>query len=170
MGLKEILFSLFILGATIFPLFFNIQKSQNRVEKSLPDIKIENGTFHEFSPILSKKGDFKEVSYYVNNNSYLITKFNFLTKNEKKDEWVKLSSNKAEVKNNLIYFKTRAFYFSKDYNFSADNAIYNIKQKSLKGNNFKLFSKSFYGTGDSLVYLDNKIKASNIKYIIKDDK
>jgi hypothetical protein len=170
MGIKELFFASFILLVTVFPLFFSIEKEKNRDEKLLPDIKIVNGTFKEYSPLLSKEGDFETILYYMDRDSYLVSNFNFLKKDEVKDEWVKLSSKNAEVKKGFVYFKDKAFYFSNEYNLSAYNMIYDIKQKSLQGKDFELFSNKFYGHGDSFVYLNSNIKALNIKYIIKDSK
>lgn len=171
MGIRETFFTLFILLFTIFPLFFSITKGKKIIEKSLPDIEILNGKFNDYSPILSQKGNFNTISYFANKDYYLVNNFNLFKKNEKKDVWIKISSkHNAKITKNFLYSKDRVFYFSNEYNSSANSVFYNRKTKLLKGNNFKIFSNKFKGYGDSFVYFDNKINASNVKYILKDNK
>jgi hypothetical protein len=168
MGLKESLFVFFIVSIIIFPIFFSIEKNKNRESKELPDIRVVDGYFKEYSPSLSKYGDFNVLYYYFNNDSYLIYEVDFFNKKEK-NEWVEIKSKNVKLKDDLAFFNSRAFYFSKDQNLSGNNVIYNVKKETLQGNDFELISNKFKGVGSSFVY-NNNIEANDIKYIIKDDK
>jgi 2'-5' RNA ligase len=63
MGIKEILFTFFLISAISIPFFFK-QKEINIDRKiNLPNIEIKKGYFKEFKLKLEKKGTFNKVDY-----------------------------------------------------------------------------------------------------------
>jgi hypothetical protein len=160
MGIKEILFAIFLLIAISIPFFFK-QKNINLNNKiNLPNIEIKEGNFKKLTLELEKKGTFSKI-YYINNNNYTIYNLiiNMIDKNST------LISKKVHF--NGLYHFYKVSYITKNYIYNANKAIYNPKTKITTSDKFSFFNEKVNGKGKNMVYKDDIITANNIDYIIK---
>jgi len=161
MGIKEIVFIIFLISTISFPFFFS--KKDIKIEKTsnLPYVFVKNGSFKNYeNSILTKKGNFDILNYF-NNNSFdsINLKISFLDKNST------LYTDKLVFDG--LYNLKNAKYITSDYTYLATKAIYNEKQDILTAYNFKFFNKKIEGKGNYMIYENNIIKADNIHYTIK---
>jgi hypothetical protein len=160
MGIKEILFTFFLIVAISIPFFFK-QKEINIDKKiNLANIEIKKGNFKKFTLKLEEKGTFEKLNYMSNNNYKIYNLFmNILDKN------ANLKSQRVHF-NNLYNFYNLS-YMTDDYIYNANKAIYNPKSKITISDYFTFFNKKIDGKGENMRYKDDIITAHNIKYIIK---
>jgi hypothetical protein len=160
MGIKEILFTFFLISAISIPFFFK-QKEINIDRKiNLPNIEIKKGYFKEFKLKLEKKGTFNKVDY-INNNNYTIygLDMHLIDKNSN------LKAKKVHF--NKLYHFYDFSYITDEYTYNSNRLLYNHKTKIATSDYFTFFNKKIDGKGENMVYKDDIITAHNIKYIIK---
>jgi hypothetical protein len=160
MGIKEILFTFFLIIAISIPFFFKPKDINIDKKINLPNIEIKEGNFKEFTLKLEKNGTFNNLNY-INNNNYTIYNLfmNIIDKN------ATLKSKQVHF-NNLYHFYNIS-YITDDYIYNANKAIYNPKTKVATANYFTFFNNKIDGKGENMRYKDDIITAHNIDYIIK---
>ena len=160
MGLKEVLFSIFLIIAIIIPLFFK-QKEISIIHKiNLPNIEITNGSFQKFTTKLEENGTFSKLDYISNNN---YSAYNLITNIIDKNYILK--TKKMHFENVYNFYNIK--YITDNFTYQAKNAIYNPKTKVATAEYFTFFNKKIDGKGKNMVYKNDIITANDIDYIIK---
>ena len=160
MGIKEILFILFLIISISVTLFFKQKNIEVNYRINLPNIQVENGTFKKFTTHLEENGTFRKLDFFSNNN-YLIynLNMNILSKNSN------LKSEKLHF--NGVYNFYNAIYKTSEYTYKSSYSIHNPKTKITTSEKFTFFNKKINGKGKNMVYKNDIITANNIDYIIK---
>jgi hypothetical protein len=161
MGIKEILFTIFLIISISIPLFFkqkNIDSLKNT--KNLPNIEIEKAIFKNFTTKLEKNGTFNKLDYFRSNN-YIVHNLD-----------MDIINKKANLKAKKLYFNNLynfydASYKTNDYTYNANKVIYNPKTKLTTSDYFTFFNKKIDGKGKDMIYKNDIITAKNILYTIK---
>jgi len=163
MDLKQKLFVFFLIFIIVFPFFFSKKNLSITKQISLPNITIKNGEFVSYDPNLTKKGDFKYLSYF-NDNNYIFDKaYVFLV-----DKNSSLNSKKIKYHNN--YYLYDSIYKTPEYTYISPYAIYNDKTKILTAYKLKFFNKKVRGFATKMIDKNDILIAQNVDYIIKDKK
>ncbi len=159
--IKYILFIIFLLIVTIFPIIKkNNFKKINSNSVIIPTI-LYNGKYFVYEQNLTKLGSFSKLEIF----NKKINVYDFYL-NNLIDKYKLFSSKGVYVKPLLKGENVK--YINEEYNLTTNFAIYNQKSKILRGKRFSVYSNSFKGFGDSFKVDKNRdIFATNIKYFIK---
>ena len=162
---KILVFLSILTGIIIYPVIIssnNLLKIKKEKIKKLPNIEIIDGKYKIYNNVLEKNGTFTNFEIFTHNN--------YIAKNLTAYDLIKKEfyKSKKTIMNNNIITGFTVFYKNSDYKLKTTKAIYNTKNKILKGNKFVLLSKDYRGYGSNFKVDQHKnIDATNITYYIK---